>query len=833
MPARRAMVRWAWRLLRREWRQQLLILALVVIAVGVTIVASAVASNSPAPARAGYGTAQAKATFPGTSPSEARELAYLRAHDGPVQVIEDQTFRVPGSVDTYELRAESPHGRFSGPMLSLVSGRYPSGPSQVAMTAGLASELRLSVGEVWHQGGTSGPARRLVGIVQNPQSLLDEFALVVPGQVTSPTVVTVLLDTRGRGRLPANVFIGTPPAGAFNPETFSIAGLTIGMILIALVSVGGFTVLAQRRLRSFGMLQSLGATDRQVSLVVRANGALVGAVGAVIGAVLGIGLWLAYRPELEQSSHHLIGTWALSWPVVIVAMVLALVATYFGARRPARALTRIPVVSALSGRPPEPRQVRRSFVPGLVCLAIAFIVLGFSGASSGSAASGSSPQLLELVVGLVLLIPGIILLSPFFLGVLARLGRRAPVQVRLALRDMSRYRARSGAALAAISLGILIAVIVSLVSAARYGNVLDYVGPNLSSNQLVVYTPAGPYGVTRRDTVTGSGSTSTGAAGGPQTAAQAHRMSAAALHIARSVGASDEVALLATAATLVHAAPGRNFSGPVYVATPQLLHAFGINPSQVDPRADVLTVRPGLSTISKMQLFYGGFGGKGPGAPGSGYPCPKGSCLANPMIQEIPALPPGTSAPNTVITEHAVRTLGLHTVVAGWMIQSPHPLSANQIDNARVAAASADLTVETKNSAPTSAEITNYATIFGIALALAILAMSVGLIRSETASDLRTLTATGASSRMRRTLTATTAGALALVGAVLGTGAGYLAVIGYMRSNTFEGGLSSLGGAVPVWDLVGILVAMPLAAAIGGWLLGGRQPPGVARQPIE
>jgi glutamate mutase epsilon subunit len=37
--------------------------------------------------------------------------------------------------------------------------------------------------------------------------------------------------------------------------------------------------------------------------------------------------------------------------------------------------------------------------------------------------------------------------------------------------------------------------------------------------------------------------------------------------------------------------------------------------------------------------------------------------------------------------------------------------------------------------------------------------MTIGLIRSETASDLRTLTATGAGSVTRRNLTAVTAGA--------------------------------------------------------------------------
>ena len=45
-PARRAVVRWAWRLFRRVWRQQFLILALITVAVAATIVGSPVAMAS-------------------------------------------------------------------------------------------------------------------------------------------------------------------------------------------------------------------------------------------------------------------------------------------------------------------------------------------------------------------------------------------------------------------------------------------------------------------------------------------------------------------------------------------------------------------------------------------------------------------------------------------------------------------------------------------------------------------------------------------------------------------------------------------------------------------
>jgi putative ABC transport system permease protein len=274
------------------------------------------------------------------------------------------------------------------------------------------------------------------------------------------------------------------------------------------------------------------------------------------------------------------------------------------------------------------------------------------------------------------------------------------------------------------------------------------------------------------------------------------------------------------------------------VATPQLLKAFGISQSEIKPDADILTMRPGLSTMSLMQLTYGdNGGGNGPGSGAGGnnqWPCPPGSCIANPPIQQIGQLPSGTSAPNTVVTEHAITTLHLQKSIqtGGWLITVPNGLTPAQITTAQqLAAGASGMSVETRNSVPSLAQIIDAATIFGIVLALGILGMSVGLVRSEAARDLRTLTATGASSTTRRTITATTAGALAFTGAVVGTIGGYLAAIGFFRSNSLDG-LSSLT-SIPVTNLLVILVGMPLAATVLGWLLAGRDPAGIGRQPLE
>ena len=489
-PARRAVIRWAWRLFRREWRQQLLVLSLVTVALAATVVGGAVATNTPPQAGAGFGNAQDAASFPGNDPHLAAGIAAIRHRFGRAEVIENQALQVPGSVTTFQLRAQNPAGPFGQPMLSLVSGRYPTGPGEVALTSDLARELGLTTGSVWRQGGGgagAGTARRVTGIVQNPRDLLDEFALVAPGQVARPTQVTVLFDAHGVAPEQIGPSVQSRatavPQNSINPETILLALATVGMLLIALVGVGGFTVLAQRRLRALGLLGSLGATDKNIRLVVRANGIVTGLVGALLGTALGIAAWLAYRPRVQASAHHVIAPFALPWAVIGPAIGLAVLATWFAASRPAKAMARVPVVTALSGRPAPPKRVRRSAVPGVICVVVAFVVLGMSGASGGN---GSG--MLEVVVGFAALIAGIILLAPTCLALLARLAPRTPVAVRLALRDLSRYRARSGSALAAISVSVLIAVVVTVSAAGRFGNVLDYAGPNLAQDQIIIHT---------------------------------------------------------------------------------------------------------------------------------------------------------------------------------------------------------------------------------------------------------------------------------------------------------------------------------------------------------
>jgi putative ABC transport system permease protein len=254
------------------------------------------------------------------------------------------------------------------------------------------------------------------------------------------------------------------------------------------------------------------------------------------------------------------------------------------------------------------------------------------------------------------------------------------------------------------------------------------------------------------------------------------------------------------------------------VATPALLADFGIRPSQVDPGADIVSMRPGLGSVPDMQLIYGDLGN----------PQATPSAADNPKIQQLAALPSGTSAPNTVITPHAIQRYKLQTSLDGWFIQAPQPLTSAQISSARQIAANAGVTVETKSGELGLNQISDGATVLGLVIALGVLVMSVGLVRSETSGDLRTLAATGASSRIRRSITSATAGAIGLLGAILGAAGATAAGVAWARSS-----LTVTFGDFPVLDLLAVLAGLPLVAAVGGWLLAGRQPQVIARQPLE
>ena len=831
--ARRAVFRWGWRLFRREWRQQLLVLGLLTVAVAVTIWGTSTVTNVqlPNPNYATFGTAAVQVTLPGTDPQLAADIAAVAGRWGPADLIESQDIAT-GSTQSVQLRAESPHGHYNAPLLSLVSGSDPAGPGQVALTSQVAALYGAHVGGTWRAAGTTW---RVTGIVADPSNLADEFALVAPGQVAHPSQVLMLLGSPAVQRAVSNgnaALPGIPAAATAMPPTAIMSGgpspavlvllvEVLGLVFIGLVSVAGFSVMAQRRLRALGMLSAIGATERNLRLVMIAGGLVVGVTAALAGAVVGLAAWFAYVPTLQQATGHVVDAANLPWWAFGIGIVFAIVTSVLASRRPAKTMAAVPVVAALSGRPAPPKAVHRSALPGVIVFAGGVACLAFTGGLA-AVGPGNASHALLLLVGLVAVIVGILLLAPLSVSVLAAGAvPRLPVAIRIALRDLVRYRARSGAALAATTFAVFLAMAICLVASIEFENPLNWFGSNLSSSQLIVYTQQ----------------QSGGDAVSQLTGAQLASLGGKVDSYAAGLHAQSVLALESSGVDLYQAGtqgPHDHFNGSVYVATPQLLAIYGIKASQISPGTDILTMRPGLASLPRTELAWGNYGFQS-GPNGIVHkdsvlpPCTLSSdCLANPAMQVVSGLPGGTSAPNTVITEYAMSKYHLQPNLNGWLIQAPAPLTATQISAARHLALAYQVTVETKSDAPSLGEFADGATALGIVIALGVLVASVGLIRSETARDLRTLTAAGAGAGARRMITAATAAALGLLGAILGMAGAVIAVLAWVHSS-----LPAMFSDVPLSDVLILLVGLPLVAAACGWLLAGREPEAMARQPLD
>ena len=807
MAARRAVLRWAWRLFRREWRQQSLLLTLLLIAVAATTVGLGVAANTSTTQASSFGTADHLVTLASADAQSDADIATLRAAFGTAEAIAHQKVPVPGSANAVDLRAQDPHGPYGRSMLRLDAGRYPQGPDEIAVTDRVAKIFNLRLGGSWDTGGRH---RSVVGLVENPLNLADRFALLAPGQATPATAIVVLIratSTRfAAAALPSGVAVELRSPEEDGASISVLVLATIGLLFVGLLAVAGFTVMAQRRLRALGMLGAVGASHRHIRLVLVANGAVIGVVGALTGATVGLAGWFAFGPQLETLVGRRIDRLHLPWLAVLAAVLLAIVTAVVAAWWPARTTARVPVVAALSSRPAPPRPARRFAALGAALLA----------GGLGALVAAQQSKVPYIIGGVLATALGALLLSPVGIAVLGRLAWFAPLATRLALRDLARYRARSSAALAAIGLAVGIAAAVALSAGVAVAKAEAPTGGNLPANQIIVWL-------------------SQDALDGPVpslTAAQLENARlrvdaiAAALHASSTLGLQAAVdpngpqergsstgqpplRLGKPHAVTVAGRQGTSYSSAdavsLFVATPELLRHYGIDPGSIEAETDIITSR---SSVDGYDLF------------------PGRNRTWQPKVQHA-TLPTYTSLPSTLLTTPALDARGLTPIPVGWAVQAQHPLTQANIDRVERMALAAGLSVETRPTGASLARLADLATGTGIALALGVLAMTVGLIRSETARDLRTLTAAGARRSTRRALTAATAGALALLGALIGSLGAYLALLAWYHRE------AHWLGHPPVADLVAILVGLPLVAYLAGWLLAGRQPPALARQPLD
>ena len=371
-------------------------------------------------------------------------------------------------------------------LITQLSGRAPRAANEVAITRRLADDIHLKVGDALHEydGGTF----TVVGIVRSPGTRADSTAYALPSAVAARGGAGTpqwLIDTPGTVSWPDVQHLNTiglvvlsreaylhPPPDSQVPhlselrsnsrvsgEVVATGSLIVGMALLEVVLLAGpaFAVTARRQRRDLALVATTGGRRSDLRNIVLANGVVLGVAAGVIAVVVGVAAAAIGIPLIEVDQIpgpfdlHVLDLLAL----VAVSLVTALLAAVF----PARSAARTDVVAALAGRRGQQRIKRRVPIIGAIVTALG-VVIALAGTSVGRNVN-------VILAGVVVVEFGLIICTPTLIMFAARLGRHLPFAARLAVRDAARNRSSAAPAVAAVMAATIGAVAVAITVASQ------------------------------------------------------------------------------------------------------------------------------------------------------------------------------------------------------------------------------------------------------------------------------------------------------------------------------------------------------------------------------
>ncbi|MFJ9696557.1 ABC transporter permease [Kitasatospora sp. NPDC101183] len=397
--------------------------------------------------------------------------------------------------------------------VKLVDGAAPTADNQVAVTRAFLQRSGLKIGDRTGVQGLDGTDLTITGSVEYPGDLNSTEIVARPGALLGalaksadnsrnnhktdngtvnhwlvklpagaaldwPKVVelntygftatsrAVLLDPPARADVPFYVDADRRGSGDrpsfFNRTSVVMLGTVVGMALLEIVLLAGpaFAVGARRSRRQLGLLAAAGGERANVRAVVLGGGIVLGLTGAAVGISVGLGLTALFRTAAEERAGSRFGHFNVQPLDLLGILAVGLVTGLLAAVVPAVQASRQDVVSALTSRDSVKPPSRRLAVLGL-------LMLGGGGATALlGATSESTNRSLTVIGGSALAELGMVVLTPFLIGLFGRLGRWLPLGPRLALRDSVRHRGRTAPAVAAVMAAVAGSVAVSIYIAS-------------------------------------------------------------------------------------------------------------------------------------------------------------------------------------------------------------------------------------------------------------------------------------------------------------------------------------------------------------------------------
>ena len=743
-----------------------------------------------------------------------------------------ETAKGRGDADVVETDLASP---LSEGLFEHVSGKYPPGPGEVVVNQALADRGPgvgddLTVLRTDADGEQVERSVRIVGIAESNESRGFELAVGLPGTfgIADESPPRWLVgggpvswdDVRALNRVgllatSRQVLNDPPPESEIPPEatlddggadevTLTALGTIIAMVLLEVVLLAGpaFAVRAKAQAHTLALVAATGGTPRQARRTVLATGVVVGTVGGLLGVALGIVAGVLAVPVAQHFDSTRFGPFEIPWLLLVPVAFFGFLSAVLAAVVPAFSASRQDVVGVLAGRRGEGRPSRRTPVLGAVLLAV-----GIGSAAYGSRPGGAAPL---LVAGSAIIsVIGMILFAPVAVTLAARVAARLPLPLRFAARDAARHRTRTVPAVAAVGATVAGVVALGISLASQEAANHAYYDPQLpdgygsvalavDTDRAEIEAVLGRSGLADRAIEIPGVQTSTDD-GNELELEFAQRGEALELSYWSTLGSpyvvGDEVPDYIGMGAEERAGADAVLAGGglVLLHDPDAEADAGVGTPELDGdrvTVDVLRWNPETSTSDTVSST------------------PARTVLV-PVTRTSPAL--------AVLSPALVEKLGLRTSPSALLL--PAPISGDAEKDVTEALAALPeppyFYVERGYQTPPEVLIIQLVlAVLGGVLMLGGTLTATFLALSDARPDLATMAAIGARPRTRRSVAASYAAVVGLVGALLGAPVGFIPGIAVSRPLTQDYGIGSSVLDIPWLLVITVVIGLPLLTAL-------------------
>ncbi len=411
---------------------------------------------------------------------------------------------------------------FKGQLWTIADGRYPSGPTEVALDEASAENGGYVVGDTVKVVAQAGSREfTLVGIasygdVRSPGgatfALFDvdtaaEF-LGRPGFIDA--ILVVGDGTRTDEELARDIDAIFDPADKVETltgaeitaetqdqigEALSFFGILLSTFSAIALGVGSFVIYnvfsisAAQRQRENALLRAIGASKGQISRAMLTESLVVGLVGSVAGLFGGIGLSVGLTALLKALDIDIPSTGlVVTSSTVVTTIVVGVIVTVVSAFLPALRAGRVPPLAAMRATALEtagPGRTRTLWGLGFIAAGVAVVVVVIAGASNSWLGLG----ILGVFAGTIVLGPVLARPVALFLGRPAEATRGVTGQ--MARQNAARNPKRTSRTASPVLIGVALVTAVSALAASIKGQINDIFTDQFKGDYAISTTAQG------------------------------------------------------------------------------------------------------------------------------------------------------------------------------------------------------------------------------------------------------------------------------------------------------------------------------------------------------